>query len=417
MVQNNSLGKAKMPNPIKNLCRLVFLLISTLAMAGAAGAETVDLVFRVSAPDSAAGLDIYLAGNFQGWDPGDPSYKLSDLGGGQYELTVPLELERILQFKFTRGNWSKVEKGPSGEEIPNRSLRVKQPGTHEFVIADWADKHPTPAVVSTITGQVQSVEIPDFLDGRPVLVYLPPDYEEDATRRYPVLYMFDGQNVFDAATSFAGEWKVDESCEQLIASSRMRPVIVVAVANGGGQRSFEYTPWQNSRFTQGETGGGGQHLQIIVDELVPHIDNNFRTLTGPQNTGLAGSSFGGLMTMYGAGLHRDTFGLFAVLSPSLGWNNWQPIDFAEKTIKPGVRLYVDMGGLEAGMTTDHNHNGVDDNVEGLRKLKRALENNGFDSTVDLMVVEEEKGLHNEASWAKRFPAALVFLFPPEAEDY
>ncbi len=405
-----------MTHPAKTLCPSVFFLLLLLGLSNQGLAENVDLVFQVSAPNSAEGLDIYLAGNFQNWDPGQPKYRLTEIGEGKYEIPLSLKRDAILQFKFTRGNWGTVEKGPRGEEIPNRTLRVSDPGHQVFEIAAWADQNPGSTPVSSVVGLVEEVHCPGFLPDRKVLIYLPPNYfTSDA--RYPVLYMLDGQNVFDAATSFAGEWKVDETCEELIASKRMRPLIVVAIANGSQKRSFEYTPWVNPDFRHGRTGGGDQHLRAIIDQLMPHINEHYRTLVEPGTTGLAGSSFGGLMALFAAGTYPETFGLIAAVSPSLEWNHGGPVEFARQRIQPGIRIYLDMGGRESDLPDDGDGNGVDDSLDALRNLKRALEAKGFESELDLMVVEEGSGQHNEAFWARRFPAALVFLFPPEAPTH
>ncbi len=387
---------------------LIQSFLVLVGVVGMASAETIDLKFQVTAPDSAAGLSIFLAGNFQGWNPGDPDYLLDDLGNGLYDISLSFEVNKFLQFKFTQGTWGKVEKGPDGEEISNRSLRVQDSGLKKYHVAAWAHEQPAKAQVSTVSGDVNLIKVPDFLAGRDVLVYLPSGYHDSTDTHFPVLYMFDGQNVFDEATSFAGEWKVDESCESLVSQGKMRSIIVVAIANGREQRIYEYTPWADLGFRDGKSGGGEYHMQTIVDDLVPYINQTYRTLSGPQNTGLAGSSLGGLMTIYAAGNFRETFGLFAALSPSLWWKNRYPKTFAEQSIQPGIRLYLDMGGRENSL----GENSGSYSLNVVRLLKETLEKNGFGSD-DLLVVEDGMGTHNEASWARRFPQALKFLFPAE----
>src|SRR5262249_10569905 len=154
-----------------------------------------------------------------------------------------------------------------------------------------------------------------FLGGRRFWVYLPPGYH-DSSARYPVLYMLDGQNVFDRLTSFVGEWKVDETLERMIPAGEVAPIIVVAIDNGGTARIGEYTPWSDP----GDGGGAGAaHLTAIADVLVPHIDATYRTQTGPTHTGIAGSSLGGLMALYATYARPDRFGRNAALSPSIWW--------------------------------------------------------------------------------------------------
>ncbi|HWN67002.1 MAG TPA: alpha/beta hydrolase-fold protein, partial [Haliangium sp.] len=273
------------------------------------------VTFLVAVPaDTPPDSKIHIAGDFQGWDPGSAAHQLTRQDDGRYAITLELDIGTSIAFKFTRGSWDYVEKGPDGEELDNRTLTIEASSTQELTVARWADGSPPP---TTITGDVSTITVPGFLDGRRVWVYLPPDYDTDTEARYPVLYMFDGQNVFDTATSFSGEWQVDETLETGIAAGDVRPIIVVAVDNGGAQRIAEYTPWAADPY------GGGQadtHLQAFTDVLVPYIDQAYRTIADPGSRAIAGSSLGGLMSLYVAYEHDDVFGLIAALSPSLWWD-------------------------------------------------------------------------------------------------
>ncbi len=369
--------------------------------------DTAPVTFRVTAPETTPpGDPVFIAGDFQGWNPGDPAYQLADQGGLIYEIALDLTVGTAIQFKFTRGDWSKVEKGPNGEEIPNRTHAVTAAETLELTVANWAD---LPAN-STITGDVTTHTVPGFLNGRRVWVYLPPDYHVHTELRYQVLYMFDGQNVFDQATSFAGEWEVDESCETLIPAGSMAPIIVVAVDNGGLGRIDEYTPWYDPGFGAG--GGGEEHLQEFINVLMPWVNANYRTLTGPHNTGLAGSSLGGLMALYAVYAHSDVFGLIGALSPSIWWSGHELLDYASGQPKPPAKVYMDMGTLESGPTRADGGKGVRDSIDDLRAMRDLMIGQGFVLDFDLMVVEDEGGQHNEWYWAQRFPVTLQYLFPP-----
>jgi predicted alpha/beta superfamily hydrolase len=276
-------------------------------------------------------------------------------------------------------------------------------------VARWADGTPPP---STITGNIETTVMPGFLGGRRIWVYLPPDYGTNTEARYPVLYMFDGQNVFDDATSFAGEWKVDEALEMLIPDGDVRPIIVVAVDNGGAKRIEEYTPW-----TDPERGGGqgGAHLQAIIDTLIPYIDQTYRTLATRENRALAGSSLGGLMSLYAAYEHDDVFGQVAALSPSLWWDDEHMRRHADAAgAKPAVRVYMDMGTLEEGNLVDEDpQNDIDDNIDQLRAMRDELVGQGFVLDTDLKVVEAQDARHSETYWAMRFPDVVKLLFPPQ----
>jgi predicted alpha/beta superfamily hydrolase len=366
-----------------------------------------EVTFRVAVPeDTDPGATVYIAGDFQSWQPGHADSKLNRIQDGVWEIVLPLEAGKAIQFKFTLGGWERVEKGPEGQEIQNRLYKVEGGETVNLKVSNWAQGESRP---SSLTGHIEIITIPGFHDDRKIWVYLPPGYEADDARRYPVLYMMDGQNVFDDATSFAGEWKVDETLEELISAGRVAPLIVVAVANGGDRRTKEYTPWYSADRQAG--GGGGKHLESWVEMLLPYIDVHYRTLTGPMNTGLAGSSFGGLMTLFGAYTHADVFGKFGSFSPSLMWAGGRLADMIVKNDKPSITIYMDMGTREVGNLQDKDGNGIDDNIDSLRSMRGILLDQGFVEGWDLMVVEGDGHRHNEAYWAQRFPAAVEFLFP------
>jgi predicted alpha/beta superfamily hydrolase len=366
------------------------------------------ITFLVTVPaDTSEGSKIHIAGDFQGWDPGSAAHELARQDDGRYAITLEFDVGTSIAFKFTRGSWAYVEKGPNGEELDNRTLPIEASGTQEFTVARWADGSPPP---TTITGDVSTITVPGFLGDRRVWVYLPPDYDTDTEARYPVLYMFDGQNVFDTATSFAGEWQVDETLETGIAAGDLRPIIVVAVDNGGEQRIAEYTPWPADPYGGGEADA---HLQAFTDALVPYIDQTYRTIAEPGSRAISGSSLGGLMSLYAAYEHDDVFGQVAALSPSLWWDGEHMRMHAQAAGKPGARIYMDMGTLEEDSTVDEDpQNGIDDNIDDLRAMRDTMTAQGFVLDTDLEVVEAEGHHHRENYWAMRFPAALAFLFPP-----
>ena len=378
---------------------LTLILAPTLAVA--------EVTFRVTVPaDTDPGATVFIAGDFQSWHPGHPDYKLTQTGRNLWEIVLPLNNSQAIQFKFTLGDWEHVEKGSGGEEIQNRLHKVAGTETLELEVANWAHGE---ARQPSKTGNITLITVPDFLDGRPVWVYLPPGYDQETERRYPVLYMFDGQNVFDAATGFAGEWKVDETLEDLIPAGQVEPLIVVAVANGSDKRTKEYTPWYSSSRETG--GGGGKHLKTWIKVLLPYINEQYRTRTGPEYTGLAGSSFGGLMALYGAYTHPDVFGKFGAFSTTFMYAGGRLPDMVAKKEKPDVTIYLDMGTREMGNFQDKNGNGIDDGIDSLRRVQEILTSQGFVMGWDLMVVEGEGHRHNESYWMQRFPQAIQFLFP------
>ncbi|MCC7535147.1 MAG: alpha/beta hydrolase, partial [Deltaproteobacteria bacterium] len=362
------------------------------------GGTTVSITFEVEVPaDTPAAAPVHIAGDFQGWDPTDAGYALTPDATGLYTITLSFERGQAIAFKLARGDWSLVEKGVAGEEIADRTYVASADATLRLVVLAWAD---STFGSGTTTGNVRTVTVPGFADGRRVWVYLPPSYGTDTGARFPVLYMLDGQNVFDETTSFSGEWEVDESAERLIASAEIEPLIVVAVDNGGSARIDEYTPWVDPGYGGGD---GDAHLGDIVSVLKPWVDARYRTRPEPESTGFSGSSLGGLMSVYTAYARSDVFGRIGALSPSIWWDDVHLVGYVDEQPMPaGVRLWVDMGTEESASA-----------IPNLRALRTALLADGFVEGADLSVVEVVGGDHSEPAWARRYPDVLRFLFPAE----
>jgi predicted alpha/beta superfamily hydrolase len=260
----------------------------------------------------------------------------------------------------------------------------------------------------TLTGRVE--RHPEFrseaLGGtRPVWVYLPPRYEIDPGRRYPVLYLHDGQNVFDGATAFiAGEeWEVDEAAERLVTAQEIEPLIVVAVDNGGERRIAEYTP----TWPTGAPAGGGADVygRMLIEELKPWIDRTYRTRPGRESTAIGGSSLGGLVSLYLGLVHPEVFSGIAALSPSVWWDDEWILRFVgELRARPEIRVWVDVGTREG-----------DKAVPRTRRLRDALVAKGWRDGVDLGYVEAAGARHEERAWAARMPDVLRFLFPARSD--
>ena len=236
---------------------------------------------------------------------------------------------------------------------------------------------------------------------RDIFVYLPPGYETDVEQRYPVLYLQDGQNLFDGATSYCGdEWRVDETAEQLIGELRIEPLIVVGIYNAGAHRIDEYTPTVDEE----RNAGGKSYLysKMLRREIKPMIDREFRTLTGPENTGLGGSSLGGLVTLNIGLRFAQVFGKLAVISPSLWWGDQLMLKRVEALPGPlPLRIWLDVGLAEG-----------DSCVEDCRRMRDALEAKGWVEGEDLQHWEYPGLGHTESAWAARMGQVLEFLFPP-----
>ncbi|HYJ85137.1 MAG TPA: alpha/beta hydrolase-fold protein [Pyrinomonadaceae bacterium] len=242
---------------------------------------------------------------------------------------------------------------------------------------------------------------------RDLVIYLPPGYEANPKARYPVLYLHDGQNLFDGATSFipGKEWQIDETAQRLIAAGKIEPLIIVGINNTGKERIDEYTPVQDAKRRMG--GKADLYGRMLVEELKPFIDANYRTIRDAQHTGLGGSSLGGLVSLYLGLKYPKVFGRLAVVSPSVWFADKHIVTNANAlTAKPKVRIWMDMGTKEGGNAED-----AQKAVSDARLLKDTLIKKGWKSGKDLQYFEAEGAEHNESAWAQRVERILTFLYP------
>ena len=259
---------------------------------------------------------------------------------------------------------------------------------------------------STLTGNIRLHKANEntFLrQPRDIIVYLPPDYETYPERRYPVLYLHDGQNLFDAATAFLNsDWGLDEVAEEMIGKGEIEPLIIVGIYNLGQKRMDEYTPVKDRR---GRGGRAKIYGKLVVDDLKPFIDRTYRTLPDRAHTGLGGSSLGGLVTLH-LGLHYpQTFGRLIVMSPSLWWANRAVLrEVGKLRRKLDCKIWLDTGTCEGQNPADC--------VANTLALCKALVDKGWQLGHDLAYVEDEGAGHDEKAWGYRMRDALRFLYPP-----
>jgi len=261
----------------------------------------------------------------------------------------------------------------------------------------------------TLTGNIQRhSNFPSKIlrNRRDVLVYLPPGYGRSTTRRYPVLYLHDGQNVFDAATSFAGvEWGADETAQRLIVAKLIEPIIIVAIANTGEDRIHEYAPTSARIDPPKRKRSKGllrDYGRFLIDELKPFIDRKYRTRREPEFTGLGGSSLAGLATFVLGLWFPNYFTRLAVMSPSIWWDDcvvYKIVDALDETARPPLKIWLDTGTREPGW-------------ERARVLRDRLVEKGWRLHDDLHYLEVEGADHSEGAWAGRMDPVLRFLFPP-----
>jgi len=241
---------------------------------------------------------------------------------------------------------------------------------------------------------------PQLENKRELYVYLPPSYQYSGIA-YPVLYFQDGQNAFDNAISYAGEWHADRTMQALAAEGR--EAILVFVPNTGEFRVKEYNPFHSGAF---EDGRGDDYIRFLVETVKPIIDADFRTLPDRLHTGIVGSSMGGLISLYGFFRRPDVFGLLCAMSPSF-WINYNAV---EETIHNAPyywgRIYLDIGGRElTTRSSKRNHSYVD----SIRQVRDTIREKGYVEGETLRFIEDEVGGHNEMAWGHRLPDAIRFL--------
>jgi predicted alpha/beta superfamily hydrolase len=231
-------------------------------------------------------------------------------------------------------------------------------------------------------------------------VYLPPGYDDQPARRYPVLYLHDGQNLFDGATSFiAGmDWHVGQTADHVIGTGTVEPLIIVGIYNTGKQRIREYTPTRVPRL-----GGGraDRYAKFLIEELKPFVENEYRTVSQAENTGIGGSSLGGLVSLYLGLKMPNVFGKLAALSPSVWWNQRVMHRFAAAAqVNPRPRIWLDIGTKEGPRV-----------VQDVEQFRDVLLKKGWRLGEDLHYERAEGAEHNEAAWARRVGPFLQFLYP------
>ncbi len=245
-----------------------------------------------------------------------------------------------------------------------------------------------------------------FRNTRFLRVWLPPEYDapDNCAQRYPVLYLNDGQNLFEASISFTGvEWQVDETAERLIREGQVPPMVIVGIDNAGKDRLREYMPHRSLNPPMLRVQGN-RYPDFLIKEVIPFIAGNYRIASGPENTGLGGSSLGALISLYTAIKHPGWFGRLLLESPSLWASNRQMIKESRTVKQWPERIFLATGTAEAGRE-DRNRSMVDD----VRELAAIFRRARLDHR-RLRLVIEEGGTHHESAWARRFPEALSFLF-------
>lgn len=352
----------------------------------------------VDVPENTPSVDaIFLAGDFQGWNPEDEAFRLERIEGTNsffIKLTLP---QQEIAFKFTRGSWEKVESTSDGSTRPNRTIHLAGADTLRLQILGWEDLFKKREPQSSASPQVQvlseNFHSPQLKRHRRIWVYLPKSYHSN-NKSYPVIYMLDGQNLFDRQTSFSGEWQVDETMDARDEAG-LPTAIVVGIDHGGKYRLEEYTPWTNSNY---DSGKGEQMLTFITQELKPYIDQQFRTKPSAKHTAIIGSSLGGLMAIYAGLKSPEIFGKIGVLSPAY-WINPEIFDFAQAhAFRKNLSIYQVMAIPEGQKHIDYMWK-----MDSLLRTKRRIK-------LKIQTQSRKEGGHTEAFWASELPAIFAYFF-------
>ena len=259
----------------------------------------------------------------------------------------------------------------------------------------YATRKPVPIASTALPGVqiLPAMKMPGLDRERILRVYTPPGYA-NSDKRYPVLYMHDGQNLFDAATSYAGEWGVDETLDRLAREHHLE-VIVVGIDNGAEKRMLELTAWENPEHAKGE---GRQYMEFVVAVVKPYIDAHYRTQPDRAHTAIMGSSLGGLISHYAIYEYPKVFGKAGLFSPSYWYAPAVDEFTTSHSVPPGTRLYFYAGGKE----DEHMVGNMQHTVDLVRKAGVPAE------AISVHVVET--AAHNETAWRAEFPLAVEWLF-------
>lgn len=375
--------------------------------------DTVDLVFNITLPYAIPDdANISMGSSLNNWDPTDSEWFADKVDDTHYRLTKTLDssyIGLIAEYKWTlqidgqAQMWGQVEVDAEGNNISNRRVTL-YPG--ENVIDDIIIDFQQNSELSTVTGgrlEIIRMVMPQYEDQRErnIRIWLPEGYDpEDTSKKYPVLYMHDGQNIFDQYTSSSGEWQVDESIAEMM-DSGYEGVIVVGIDHGAMERRNELCPASYGVASIGNVPTGEQYAEFIVNTLKPYIDEHYNTLPDRINTGIAGSSMGGLESFYMATTYPDIFGYALCLSPALAFFTdaelekvFDAIDYSNPEQLP--KIYLSCGGSDSTETWF---------LPTTIFTNDALLERGYPSDKLYMFIDESLA-HVEADWAKLFPDAF-----------
>jgi predicted alpha/beta superfamily hydrolase len=401
-------------------------LVLTVMLAAASGAggkppqrrpaaQCCTAIIHVRVPDGTG--TVYLAGSLPQLGPWRPDGLAMTGEGRERTARVTAPPGTTFEYKFTLGSWDREALGLSGAVPPNNRLVLERDTVVEHMVAAFK-KDPRDYIAdwkgSGVLGRLvywTDVRSAYLRLTRHVEIWLPPGYDSSSTRRYPVLYMSDGQNLFDPRIANTGvDWGVDEAVVRLVRRGVIPPIIVVGVWNTA-DRGPEYSPWQRAP----------EYARFLINELMPRVNREFRTLTGPGHTAVMGSSMGGLLSFYLVAHHPDAFGACGCLSTHFPLSEamvTRVFPGAVASSEPDTTPYI-LRDIAAGLTVpkgtrywfDYGTRGLDSTYGPTHEaVRRWLLTQGLVEGRDFVVRRFEGATHNEASWRERLEDPLQFLF-------
>ena len=358
-------------------------------------ASPVRVTIELYAPGVPSSESIFVTGNtpeLGNWHPSQK--KMKACGDGKWEFAFDCDSTADIQYKFTLGSWDREAADDRGQPLANFKLNASESQTATHKINTWT-KSQRPNFSGQITGEVRYHELAatESLKARKVAVWLPPSYES-SDKRHPVIYMHDGQNLFDPSSSaFGVDWQVDETCTQLIESKEIPAIIVVGIYN---------TPDRSQEYLPGEIGQ--TYRKLLIEQLKPMIDREYRTRPERQHTFVGGSSAGGLCAFILAWEHPQVFSKAVCFSPAFKLSLAEMVKKLDyvKTVEASARpdpsplIYIDNGGV-----------GLEKALQpGIDEMLQTLKQKGLREDIDFFWRHYPEAHHNESAWAARFPEAI-----------
>jgi predicted alpha/beta superfamily hydrolase len=340
---------------------------------------------------------IYVAGSFNAWRVAEELYRLHPgKEAGQWEVNLELPEDTLfVEYKYTRGGWECVELGKTGETGFNHRRYLAERWTLPDRVTNWASAglHYQEKFLPLIAVIDEAFEIPQLIRTRRVAALLPHDYHE-TDKRYPVLYLQDGQNLFDDNAPF-GSWGVDKQLAAM-AERGVGDLIVIAIDHANAQRTSEFTPSVKTKLGKGD---GEAYCHFLARNLKPHVDAHFRTLPDSANTGIGGSSMGGLISLYAGLLYPSVYDRLMVFSPSFWVMPNIPFQLMKLSHHFHGRVYL-YGGAAESKTM----------VPNMVRFREELTRQAMGKDLKFRTEIDPEGQHNEARWGREFPKAVEWLF-------